>query len=230
MDNTVEKNMKQRFRAILIGALVALLPSMAMAQEYRYEAGGGLGVSGYLGDVNQSNVLKNPGFSGELFFRYLINKRFALKASLATAGISGDSNDFKNVFPEGQQYSFSAQYYDAAVAFEFNFFNYGMNDDYRHLKRLSPYLSLGLGGAYSSASSFAVNIPIGIGAKFKLAHRWNLGLEMRARMMLGDKIDGLSDLRGIKSSAMKNTDWCPTLMVSISYDFGEICKICHYVD
>ena len=22
---------------------------------------------------------------------------------------------------------------------------------------------------------------------------------------------------------------CPTLMLSISYEFGEICKICHYV-
>ena len=78
--------------------------------------------------------------------------------------------------------------------------------------------------------SFAVNIPISAGAKFKLTNRWNLGLEMRARMMLGDKIDGLSDLYNVKSSFMKNTDWCPTLMVSISYEFGEICKICHYVE
>lgn len=218
-------------RALMVLAIIAPAAcQVAFAQEYRYEAGGALGVSGYLGDVNQSNVLKNPGFSGELFFRYLFNKRFALKTSLATAGISGNSADFSNVFPDGMQYQFNHRYYDAAVAFEFNFFNFGMNNDYRHLKRLSPYLSLGLGGAYSSSSAFAVNIPIGVGAKFKLTNRWNIGLEMRARMMLGDKIDGLSDLRNIRSSTMKNTDWCPTLMIGISYEFGEICKICHYVD
>lgn len=146
---------------------------------------------------------ENPGFSGELLFRYLINKRFALKTSLATASISGNSADFKNVYPNNAQYAFDAQYYDAAVAFEFNFMNFGMNTDYRNLKRLVPYLSLGLGASYSSCSAFAVNIPISAGAKFKLTNRWNLGLEMRARMMLGDKIDGLSDLYNVKSSFMK---------------------------
>ena len=53
---------------------------------------------------------------------------------------------------------------------------------------------------------------------------------MRAKMMLGDKIDGLTDLRGMNSSFMKNTDWCPTLMFSISYEFKEVCKTCHYVE
>lgn len=228
MKNAVRTYGRKRIWAIIVALMATLLP--ATAQDYRFEAGGGLGISGYLGDVNQSNVLKNPGFSGELLFRYLINKRFALKTSLATASISGNSADFKNVYPNNAQYAFDAQYYDAAVAFEFNFINFGMNTDYRNLKRLVPYLSLGLGASYSSCSAFAVNIPISAGAKFKLTNRWNLGLEMRARMMLGDKIDGLSDLYNVKSSFMKNTDWCPTLMVSISYEFGEICKICHYVE
>lgn len=220
---------KTRLKVVVLTILIASTATAA-AQDYRYEAGVGLGISGYLGDVNQSNVLKNPGFSGEAFFRYLINKRFAVKAGISTAGISGNSADFDNKFPNGEQYSFSARYYDAAVAFEFNFLNFGMNDDYRKLKRITPYLSLGIGGAYSSCKAFALNIPIGFGAKYKISRRWNLGLEMRARMMLGDKIDGLSDLRNMKSSFMKNTDWCPTLMLSVSYEFGEICKICHYVD
>ena len=228
MKNAVRTYGRKRIWAIIVALMATLLP--ATAQDYRFEAGGGLGISGYLGDVNQSNVLKNPGFSGEAFFRYLINKRFAVKAGISTAGISGNSADFDNKFPNGEQYSFSARYYDAAVAFEFNFLNFGMNDDYRKLKRITPYLSLGIGGAYSSCKAFALNIPIGFGAKYKISRRWNLGLEMRARMMLGDKIDGLSDLRNMKSSFMKNTDWCPTLMLSVSYEFGEICKICHYVD
>ena len=74
---------KTRLKAVVLTILIASTATAA-AQDYRYEAGIGLGISGYLGDVNQSNVLKNPGFSGEAFFRYLINKRFAVKAGIST--------------------------------------------------------------------------------------------------------------------------------------------------
>lgn len=220
----------KRATAVFFAMMLMAMTSMANAQDYRFEAGAGVGISGYLGDANQSNIAKNPGFSGELLFRYLINKRFALKANLATAGISGNTADFSNKYPGGVQYSFSERYYDASAAFEFNFMNFGVGSSYQHLYRIVPYLSLGLGAAYSTSGSVAVNIPISVGAKYKIKPRLNLGLELRNRMMLGDKIDGLSDLYGIQSGMMKNTDWCPTLMVSISYEFGEICKICHYVE
>lgn len=226
--STVRTYLIRKILILIIAAAAVCQP--AQAQEYRFEGGAALGISGYLGDVNQSNVLKNPGFSGSLLFRYLINKRFAVKADVTTAGISGNSADFDNMFPNGEQYSFSARYYDVSVSFEFNFLNFGMNNDYRKLKRLTPYLALGLGATYSDAKTFSPNIPITFGAKYKLSKRINLGLEMKARMMLNDKVDGLSDLYKIGNSFMKNTDWCPTLMVSISYEFGEICKICHYVD
>lgn len=228
MDKGIRTYRLPRIATIWIMVAIGILS--VPAQEYRFEAGISAGASGYLGDVNQSNVLKNPGFSGEVLLRYLINKRFAVKGSIATAGISGNSADFTNMFPNGENYSFSAQYYDVSVAFEFNFLNFGMGSDYRKLKRMTPYLSLGFGAAYSSCKEFAMDIPISIGAKYKLTRRLNLGLEVRARMMLGDKIDGLTDLYNVKSSMMKNTDWCPTLMIGISYEFGEICKICHYVE
>ena len=180
--------------------LAALLISVSVtAQEYRYEAGIGGGISGYLGDVNQSNVLKHPGFAGNALFRYLINKRFAVKADFTVASISGNSDDFANKFPDNAHYEFSHTYFDLGVAFEFNFLNFGMNDDYRKLKRISPYLSLGLGATYSTSKNFVPNIPISFGAKYKINRRLNLALEMRARMMLGDGVDGLKDLYGVRS-------------------------------
>ena len=215
---------------LIVLFIIAITANTATAQDYRYEIGIGGGISGYLGDLNQSNVLKNPGMAAEGVFRYLINKRFAVKGSLAFAQISGDAKQFSNEFPNGKDYKFESNYYDLGASFEFNFLNYGFNNDYRNLKRITPYLSLGLGVTYSSNKQFNMNIPIGLGAKFKMAPRWDLGLEMRARMMLGDKIDGQSDLYGVKSSFLKNTDWCPTLMISVSYSFGEICKTCHYVE
>lgn len=226
--------MKNRVRTysfrLFAALMLLLLPTVtATAQDYRYEGGVQGGVSGYLGDLNQSNVLKRPGYSAGLLFRYLINKRFAVKADLTTASISGNSDDFSNKFPDDAHYEFSEKYFDLGVAFEFNFLNFGMNDDYRKLKRITPYLSLGLGVTYSTSKAFVPNIPISFGAKYKLTRRLNLGLEVRARMMLGDGVDGMKDLYQVESGALKNTDWCPTMMLSLSYEFGEICKICHYV-
>lgn len=221
-------------KKILI-SIVLLITTLtaANAQDYRYELGAGLGASGYLGDVNRSNFMKHPGFAGGVLFRYLPNTRWALKANVYAAGISGNSIDDKLVFPDGQTYSFSSTLCDFGAQMEFNFFDYGIGPTYMKLKRLTPYLTVGLGGVVASASgqtAFAVNIPVGFGLKFKLKERVNLGVEFTMRKAFGDKIDGLSDLNGVKSSFAKNTDWYSLTMFTITYEFSKRCRTCHYVD
>ena len=93
----------------------------ASAQDYRFEAGGVVGMSGYLGEANQSNIFAHPGIAAGGVFRYIINSRMALKASALTAGISGDSADDSNVYPGGETYKFDTQLYDVGAQFEFNF-------------------------------------------------------------------------------------------------------------
>ena len=221
-------------KKILI-SIVLLITTLtaANAQDYRYELGAGLGASGYLGDVTRSNFMKHPGFAGGVLFRYLPNTRWALKANVYAAGISGNSIDDKMVFPDGQTYSFSSTLCDFGAQMEFNFFDYGIGPTYMKLKRLTPYLTVGLGGVVASASgqtAFAVNIPVGFGLKFKLKERVNLGVEFTMRKAFGDKIDGLSDLNGVKSSFAKNTDWYSLTMFTITYEFSKRCRTCHYVD
>lgn len=221
-------------KKILI-AIVMFLSAWGVvhAQEYRYEIGAGLGVSGYLGDVNKSNFLKHPGMAGGVLFRYIPNYRWALKANIYAAGISGNSDDYKLVFPGGNSYKFNSTLYDMGAQMEFNFFDYGLGPAYLKLKRLTPYITLGIGGTVASVSgktSFAVNMPLGVGIKFKLKERLNLGVEFTMRKAFGDKPDGLSDLNGIKSSFAKNTDWSSFTMFTITYEFSKRCKTCHYVD
>ncbi len=102
------------------------------------------------------------------------------------------------------------------------------------MKRWSPYLSLGIGMTVASSSGTHIyaNIPMGLGVKYKLKPRINLGLEWTMTKVFGDKVDGeiLDDPYHIKSSFLKNTDWYSTIMLSISYEFGERCKNCFYVD
>ena len=65
----------------------------------------------------------------------------------------------------------------------------------------------------------------------KMRERWNLGLEFTMTKVFSDHVDGpLSDLYGIKSSFLKNTDWYSNIAISITYEFGKRCATCHYVD
>ena len=212
---------------LMIATLMA-----AQAQEYRFEVGGALGMSGYLGDANNANLLKKPGYVAGGLFRYIINSRMALKANLLTAKISGNSANLANTYPDAQTYAFSSQLYDLGAQFEFNFLNYGIGSKYLKLKRISPYLTLGLGAtlATGDGDAFTLNVPMGVGVKYKLSERLNIGLEFTMRKAFSDKLDGLKDLNGITSGFAKNTDWYSFTMISITYEFSKRCRTCHYVE
>lgn len=219
----------------ILATLVIMIMAVcsAHAQEYRYEVGAGVGMTGYLGDVNKSNPWKHPGLGGGVLFRYLPDTRWAVKANVYGGGISGSSADYKMNFPEGAIYSFKSTLIDFGAQVEFNFFDYGIGPTYMKLKRWSPYITLGLGGTVATGldkTGFAVNVPMGVGIKFKVKERLNLGLECTMRKAFGDGLDGLSDLNKISSSFAKNTDWYSFTMFSITYEFSKRCSKCHYVD
>ena len=213
--------------------------SEAQTQEsvetYKFDIGAGLGMSGYLGDANESSLFANPGMALNASFRYLMNTRWALRGMLTAASLSGSTSDMENVLPEGRVYDFKSWVYDLGGRVEFNFFNYGIGESYKHLTRVSPYLTLGLGVTMSSGSGdsyVAMSLPMGVGVKYKVRPRVNLSLEFCMTKVFGDHVDSgeLSDLYQIKSSFLKNTDWYSTLMLSVSYEFGKRCVTCHRID
>jgi hypothetical protein len=74
----------------------------------------------------------------------------------------------------------------------------------------------------------AFQVPIGFGVKYKLMDRLNLTAEWLMHISGSDKLDGIRDPYGIKSSDLfKNTDCYTTLQLSLTYEFMEKCKTCH---
>lgn len=220
-------------RIIAILALTLISVGSLMAQDYRFEVGPAAGISGYLGDVNNSKLFKHPGFTGGGLFRYIINSRWALKADVIASKISGNSKDIDTQFPGGAQYSFKSTLYDFGAQMEFNFLNFGSGAKYKKYSRISPYMVLGLGGVVASSAgktNFSFVLPMGIGVKYKLKERLNLGLEFTMRKEFSDKIDGLSDLNGVKHTFAKNTDWYSFTVLSLTYEFSKRCTKCHYVE
>lgn len=209
--------------------------TQASVETYKFDIGAGIGMSGYLGDANESNMFAHPGMGLNASFRYLVNTRWAFRGVLTAASLSGTTADMDNVLPEGKVYDFKSWVYDLGARAEFNFFNYGIGESYKQLSRVTPYLSLGLGVDMSRNGDdnfVAMTLPMGLGVKFKLRPRVNLGMEFTMTKVFGDNLDSreLKDLYGIKSSFLKNTDWYSSLMVSISYEFGERCVTCHRID
>ena len=207
---------------VILLTLVALAAPRLQAQEetYRFDVGAQVGMAGYLGDAS-SNIFGHPGFSGGVSWRYLPDARWAVRALLNVMSLSGDTADMDDVLPGQAQYSFKSTAYDLGGRVEFNFFSYGIGESYKKLRRLSPYLTVGLGVTLATCggeSAFGVNIPMGAGIKYKLRERWNLGLEFTMTKVFSDHVDGeLSDLYQIKSSFIKNTDWYSNISVSVTY-------------
>lgn len=226
--------MRQTARLLLTAViLIATAIGLKAQEDYRFDAGGGIGMTGYLGDANSADLWSTPGFDAMLLFRYIKNPRIAWKTNLYIGTLGGDTSKMEDVLPDEANFTFHTSFYEIGEMFEFNFFDYGIGESYRKLKRWSPYITGGLGLTIWSTDGYtgaAFTIPFGAGVKYKINRRLNLGLEFLMKKTFGDKLDGeaLSDPHRIKSAFAKNTDWYSTLSLTLSYEFSKRCAACNY--
>lgn len=223
--------MRQGLLSILL--LVAAVQTQAQDDvEYRMEVGAGVGLVSYLGDFNGS-VVKNMQPIGSLVWRWVLNPRMALRAKGSYGKLKGSSADVQTYYPDMQAkpYQFNHSLGDLGVTFEYNFWPYGTGRDYRGAKRLTPFIFGGVGGTYVSGGPkdvWTAHVPLGLGVKYKLGDRVNIGLEWAAHFSLSDKLDGVVDPYLVKSSGLfKNTDGYSTLLVTLTYSFQAKCRTCH---
>jgi hypothetical protein len=200
------------------------------AQEYLYEIGVMAGGAFYMGDANKNAAFKNMNPAASVLFRYNANFRTAIKADLAWARIGGSTEGLENVFPDHAQAAFTRNVIDLGGQAEFNFFPYSDKYQYLYTKRISPYITGGLGLTVAPAGGgetfFSPHISAGTGVKYKLRNRINIGAELSIRKLFADGLDTaggnnlLDDPYDIGGSIFKNKDWYAMLAISVSYDFG----------
>lgn len=232
--------MRKRILRIITLLLPAIVCSMsAMAQdepEYRAEIGVGTGLTGYVGDYN-SSLTANMQPMAEIVARYKLNPRMALRFSAMFGKIKGSMDGTDTWYPESGSLitgTFDRTLTDVGLGYEYNFWPYGTGKEYRGAKPFVPYITLGLGMTVASGngkSAVGMNMPLGVGVKYKIATRLNLGLEWAMHFCTSDELDGMKDPYGISSSgAFKNTDCYHTLKVSLTYDIAPKCKTCNKDD
>lgn len=203
--------------------------------EYKMEIGFGTGLIAYEGDFN-SNIIKDMQPMGSIIARKVLNPRTAVRLNVSFGKIKGNSQNAETSYPgmDANPISFSKNLMDAGLRYEYNFWPYGTGREYRGAIRFTPYITMGLGTTYVSGggtSDFTMNVPLGCGVKYKLDNRLNLGLEWAMHFSLSDKLDGVKDPYGIKSTGIfKNTDCYSALQFTLTYDIMPKCKTCNNND
>ncbi len=219
----------------LLMLCATLTASAQQDDEYLMEIGGGVGMVSYQGDFN-GKITSGMQPAGAIVWRRLLNPYMGFRVTGMMGKLKGDATRVETYYPDEttRAYSFDRSLTDVSVTYEYNFWPYGTGRDYRGAKRITPFVFGGIGATYVSGGEkkvFTANVPIGLGIKYKLKERLNVGLEWSMHFSLSDELDGIADPYGIKSSgAFKNTDCYSGLMLTLTYSFKSKCRTCNNDD
>lgn len=229
--------------------LLLLTGPAAMAQEedleYKMEVGAGAGVSFYLGDAN-STPFAHMGAMGGAIVRRNLNQRMVVKGNLAMGHISGTSEgrfiptDPLSETAEGgmpTRVDFARNLIDVGAQFEMNFWGYGRGGGFKEVSPITPYATAGLGltlAVGGAGTDAGLCLPIGVGVKYKVRPRWNIGLEWTMRFTTSDRLDvskaeqqQLFQPYGVKSIGLKNKDCYSFTMLFVTYDICPKLRKCN---
>lgn len=213
---------KKRQALLLFSALLSFLLSSSSAfcqnnvnkSVNRWSINPTVGGTLFHGDADDKII----GWNAGLGLRYSMSPRFALSAQGIIGKLAGGRADLERLFeddpslsPNGYSYEFDNIFKEASLCGHYTYGNWNIgNVSSQH------YLLAGLGMIWSDVSaSFTdssnipstamgephgfhdykghnVVIPVGIGAKFNISHRLDLGLEYRYHYSRSDHLDGFS--------------------------------------
>ncbi|MDR3327324.1 MAG: hypothetical protein LBT04_04245 [Prevotellaceae bacterium] len=215
-------NFKQAKVTVLILSISLLTTThRSSAQKYKWtnyylETGILGGGSFYLGDVNEK-LFNNMQPTTGLFLKRKFNGHWSIKlqATGGQAGIGRFDDKFRKT-----------TFFDLSAIAEFNFFNFGAMQLEPFASPVSPYIFVGLGGAYFN-KNVAPIVPFGVGAKYHFAERFNLGIYWSMQKTLwNDNFDLVNNPLGLNAGIWNNNDWYSTCAVYLSIDFWQICPSC----
>ena len=238
------------FSIIAVSCSTDLFAQYSIRQEGEF--GIGLGAGHYFGDLNTRARLNRPKLAGSIFFRKNFGNYIALRigASFAQLGYS-DIYNKQNTYMQSRNLSFNSKVWELALQGDFNFFRFMPGEpEYS----FTPYVTIGAGvfsydpyaflngekiflrplgteGQGSSQypdrsqySSMAISVPFGVGIKYSLNERINIGFEILHRFTNTDYLDDVSKTYVDLSIFPPNPDGSDSnakLLSDRSYEVGE---------
>lgn len=220
----------------IIGAFLSLLFLSAEAQKKIPELGIFIGRGNYNGELNPTNQFNSE--SGALavggVFRYNLNPRYALKASLLFSEIKGNDEIADLEFGQMRKASFESNLIELSGQIEFNFMEYEIGE---RSKAFSPFIFVGLSAfrynpttiqddeelrsSNDEDNTWGVSLPFGVGMKLNLISRLGLSAEWGFRKTGKDDLDGLPntnlDRVFFENGKEYDNDWYSFIGVSLNY-------------
>lgn len=208
------------------------------------EVGIGLGAAHYFGDLNPTLQFNRPKIAASIFFRKNINNYIAARLSGSYAQLGyADKYNTKNEYMFRRNLSFNSHVWEATLQADFNFF-YFMPGSYTNF--YTPYITLGAGifsydpfayyqgtkyflrelGTEGQGSSLypdrkiykttAFSFPVGVGFKYALNDRINVGFEILHRFTNTDYLDDVSTTYVDPATFPLNHDGTPSIASILS--------------
>lgn len=216
-------------RRVLLSFILLLCVNVLYSQQ-NAEVGFYGGVSYYLGDINPKKMFYSSNVCVGALYRYNLNSRYAIRASMTFSDLSADDRDFDNLHQQSRLNSFSTEIVDFAMLLEFNFQDFLMPKK-SYTEKICPFVAVGLGYVSSVGTSSSLTIPFALGAKIVLAPRWGASVEWSFRKTFTDNLDALSDpYKFNKNSLFYNNDWISSVGVSITYRIFPDDADCRFYD
>jgi hypothetical protein len=234
---------------LILTSYSLMAQEQAIVQEGEY--GISLGASHYFGDLNPDSKLNHPNIAAGAFFRKQFGNYVALRiAGHYTFLAYSDKYNTQNEFDLRRNLSFNTNIWELTLQGDFNFFKFIPGSENF---RFSPYLTFGIGafsydpytylngqkvflrplGTEGQGSPLypgrkpygpmAVCFPIGVGFKYSLNPRMNLGFEVVYRFTTTDYIDDVSTTYAPDAQPQFLPNGAPTVWYQLqdrSYETG----------
>lgn len=198
-------------------SLLLLFPAMASAQLYDF--GAGIGVAGYVGDIQPTLNPLNVRSGGGVWFKYNHNPHWGVRVGYFTTNINADDANSTNSFQLARNLNFDTYIAELNATIEFNFLRYITgHHKYNHTPfvfaglarfrfnpttvingqkiELQPIGTEGQGlDAFPDRDPYnlvAISIPFGIGYRWNFYKFHSLVFELSGRYALTDYLDDVS--------------------------------------
>lgn len=234
--------MRKFLAALTLCFPLVLFAQNAVVQEGEF--GVGVGAAHYFGDLNTRAKLNRPKPAATVFFRKNFGNYIALRvgASFAQLGYS-DVYNTHNEFMRRRNLSFNTNVWELGLQGDFNFYRFMPGDpDFR----FTPYITLGasvfnydpyaylnnekhflrpLGTEGQGDTSYpdrrpynsmAFAIPFGVGFKYSINERINIGFEVVHRFTNTDYLDDVSKTYVDPAIFPPNPDGSPSVAMLLS--------------
>lgn len=211
-------------RIICCYSLLVFVLCFHQAKGQQWELGGSVGATGYMGDLNPSNVLYYRHVGAGLHAKYNMNGTWGIRAGANYLRLHGADAHAGNAYQRERNLSFDNNVVEFAALIDFNFFRFlpGFSKT-----RFTPYFFAGVAVAhheptitlegqryrvselmvdqqeYINAENrivrrlhqpWIMSLPFGAGAKYHVRGPWTVGAEVNYRTAFTNKLDNVSGI------------------------------------